>query len=148
MSWQDPMIAARRWLWQIWQTRRWAARLAGLACAIAIVFLSLLPPDAATAAAGHDKLKHALAYASLALFGSLAFDRPAILRVVLAATGFGLLLELAQGLMPFGREASWADGLANAAGAGLGAGIARLVYPVWRTGPGSGSASSRSGARP
>lgn len=148
MAWQALAAATTRSVHTVWRRRVWLARLAGLACGLAITALSLLPPEAATAASGHDKLKHAAAYACLAGAWSLALDRPALVAVVLVASGFGLGLELAQGLMPFGREASWADALANTVGAALGAGVGRVLYPVWRTGSDSGSISSRSGARP
>lgn len=75
-----------------------------------------------------DKIGHALAYATLAVSGILAFPR----QVALAAGCcflYGAAFEVLQGLAP-GRTPSAADLLANGTGIAAGAVTARLVGRV------------------
>lgn len=110
--------------------RRRAANLAILAalvvCAIAIAYLSLRPPAETPGIAGSDKLGHLIAYASLGAFALLVAGPARWLPVFLAATLYGAGLEVMQGAMAHGREASLLDGIANAVGAGLG--IAAVAF--------------------
>lgn len=105
------------------RARIWLPKLA-LACAVvmfvAIGVLSLLPSSDVPGVRWSDKISHLIAYSGLA--GAAIVGRRGLNagQVILLVIGYGLLLEAAQGLMPFGREASFLDAVANAAGALLG----------------------------
>ena len=102
--------------------RHGAWRLAFGIALVAVAWTSLLPPeDLPQDVAVSDKAAHALAYAglgALAVHSSLRW--PTAIVVVVA---FGLLVEIAQGISGY-RSFEWADLLADAVGAAVGAGIA------------------------
>jgi VanZ family protein len=91
------------------------------------IYLSLRPTSADAPVIPHlDKLIHAGSYALLAIFAVCIFEeidtrRKALFWLVL----FGGLIELAQGFLPTGRMMEFADFIANSAGIGLGALLAR-----------------------
>ena len=112
---------------------RWSA--VGLYLAL-ITALSLLPSrdfSGIEAPPGADKLVHAGMYAGFVILSAWArWERgPARMRwlalMAVAAFGYGMLMELAQGAMAMGRECSATDMLANAVGAALGA----LAWWAW-----------------
>ncbi len=95
--------AGLRW----WLAVGWVL-LAGL------VTVSLVPIDQPVAAPGADKFQHLLAYAVVMYWwGMVQPARRAFWLTVLPL--LGVLLELAQGLLPF-RFMEWRDMLANLAG--------------------------------
>jgi VanZ family protein len=102
-----------------------AWRLAFGVALLAVAWTSLLPPDnLPQAVAVSDKVAHALAYAGLGALAVLSSLRwPAAVAVVVA---FGLLVEIAQGISGY-RSFEWADLLADAIGAALGAGLASVL---------------------
>ena len=110
------MAAGLRWLW----------RLALLAALIIGWFMALEPGTGKSAWFPHaDKLQHAIAFAAYWCVGVLAGVRPRVL-LALGLLGFGIAIEWAQSMIP-GREASWADVVADAVGIGLGAMIQHWV---------------------
>ena len=104
----------------------------GFALAVAaVVWASLMPPAALPQMSLDDKLQHLASYALVALLGGAAFAEgpgalAGALAVAIGLTVLGLGLEVAQGWVP-GRHADPLDGLANAAGAWLGAGAGYLA---------------------
>lgn len=108
-----------------------AAKVGFVAGIAAVVVLSLVPHETVPDTTGWDKLNHLLAYCAVALCGALAFRTPRALVVI----GIGLLvlggaLEVAQAFIP-GREASFADGIANGIGLAIGLMAGRLALS-WR----------------
>lgn len=86
-----------------------------LAVIIAVLTLAPMPSGGP---AGSDKIYHVLAFACLAF--PLPLVRPRLaLWVVLAVTAYGGMIEMIQPL--FGRQAEWADLVADAIGAVVGA---------------------------
>lgn len=92
-----------------------ALATAALATTVAVVTLLPAPPAGVP---GSDKLHHILAFAALAFPLSVARPRLAPW-VVLGVVAYGGLIEIIQPLT--GRQAEWADLLADAVGAILGA---------------------------
>jgi VanZ family protein len=62
-----------------------------------------------------DKSEHLIAYAVLATV-SLSLFPDRLGRVVLGCIGFGVLMEILQGLMGLGRQCDWRDAVANSIG--------------------------------
>ena len=132
------------------------------AAAIAVVLLVPVPelslpeswpfPDDWTLAVPTDKLVHFLLFLvasrpwfrSLRALGSPRFGRPvpAAFGTVLFAIGYGLLLELAQGLFTSTRTPELADALAGALGAAVG--VAFWSRGVAVRGPAARSGGGRS----
>ena len=109
------------------------ARRLGLAAsgvvAILILVLTLIPGESVPDAPGGDKLHHLLAFAAL-VFPVVAVWPRAAVWVVPAAILFGAAIEVIQ---PFvGRHGEWADLLANALGALIGAGLGWLAHGALR----------------
>lgn len=94
---------------------------------ISIAVLSLLPGSDLPAPKLNDKLNHFIAYGVLAFLAVLARHHMSVLKVVLLAIIYGLALEALQGVMPYGRMASWLDALANTGGVLIGAVCALLA---------------------
>lgn len=95
---------------------------AALIAALIIAFASLKPPSGGAGLPHLDKLQHLLAYGVLSALTALSLPRvPA--GPVLALILYGAFLEVLQGMMPLGREASFADALANTVGVLAGAGL-------------------------
>jgi len=94
---------------------------------VLLLVLSLLPGDVVPSPFAHaDKLEHIAAYAVLSVLwaGTLSAWRvapgPVWSIAALSAFGFGLVIELLQGVMQLGRIADCGDLLANALGILLG----------------------------
>lgn len=90
-----------------------------------LIFGSLAPVDLQGAPEKSDKVIHFLAYGLLVLLWPGAWVRSFMIMFGFAA-GLGLLLEIAQGMLPTGRFMDPWDALANAAGAGLGVAVIML----------------------
>lgn len=84
---------------------------------LVIAWLSLAPPSSASGLPGNDKIGHFLAYGALTFTALLALPQRFAILVLGLSLAYGGVLELAQGLMPFGRETSWLDMAANTIGA-------------------------------
>lgn len=102
-----------------------------VAGALAIAYLSLRPPPAEPGPLGADKAQHLIAYFALSLLAMIAWGRSAWVRVLICAVAFGMAMEAGQALMPFGREASFLDMVANTLGAATGCALA-LAWPQRR----------------
>lgn len=95
-----------------------------------VIYLSIAPGEATpTAGLFWDKAQHALAYAVLGLVGLAAFGGrwPILIAILLVSGG----LEIAQALMPYGRQGDLRDLAANAAGLGLAWLAWRLGRRIW-----------------
>lgn len=119
---------------------KWLPKLAlfsALLMAGVIAYLSLMPGSALPEPSLNDKANHFIAYAALMTAATLGRHHLSLIAVGLIVMGLGLLLELAQGLMPYGRSASGLDALANTlgvvAGIWLGVGLVRLPTYLGRT---------------
>ncbi|MEQ9506051.1 MAG: hypothetical protein RLO80_07245 [Hyphomonas sp.] len=98
---------------------RRAALVIGALLALVIGYFSLVPPGDAPAPQISDKIRHFAAYAALAIPAAMWFG-PGRLWAWAVVAAYGGALEIAQALGGAGREGSWADGFANALGAGTG----------------------------
>lgn len=108
--------------------RLWA--MAGLALAVAIAVVCLVPSRNLPQVGMSDKLEHALAFAALGFwFGSIVVRRD-LGWLALALVVFGGLIELAQAAMGVGRQADLRDLLAD--GAGAAAGLLLALTPLGR----------------
>jgi VanZ family protein len=92
-----------------------------------ITALAVFPKPPAAASLGWDKLNHLAAFVGLGLLARAAWPRAGWTPWLGGLMGYGLLLELAQGLTPT-RSAEAADLLAD--GAGLA--VAALLIKGWR----------------
>jgi VanZ family protein len=110
-------------------------RLALYALAVAILlWLTLAPQQALPPEPGFgDKWDHALAWTVLVLSGLvLAPRRP--LALAAFALALGVVVEVLQGVMAFGRDSDWRDLIADAAGVALAFLIAWGVRRMTRRG--------------
>lgn len=106
------------------RARRWLPRLAlagTIAAILVITLLSLLPGSDVPGVHWSDKISHLVAYTALAGAAIVARRSLGAWQVILLVVAYGLVIEVAQGLMPYGREASFLDAIANTAGALVGA---------------------------
>lgn len=102
-------------------------RLAFLGAVLAILVLALWPAsEPLPIQTGWDKADHALAFATLAVLGVLAWPR-IWKQVLVALLSYGGLIELMQGLTSY-RQADWRDLLADAIGVLLGL----VLVTIWR----------------
>jgi VanZ family protein len=93
----------------------------GILLASLVVYFCLEPGGTAPQWALYsDKLDHAVSYFALAGWFGCLIQRRFWLRLVVALLAFGGAIEIAQALMPFGRQADLADMLANTVGMAAG----------------------------
>lgn len=78
---------------------------------------------------GWDKLEHMSAFATLAVLGRFAYPGLARMWLVLALTGFGITIELLQGIEALNRSASPHDVGANTVG--IIAGLVAAAAVAW-----------------
>ena len=105
----------------------WAMRVLFLLLLVIIIWKSIEPPQGRQSIPNMDKVLHFGAYAVLcfvAIQAKLIKSDVVILSVVIA---IGILMEIMQGLMGFGRTASVADLVANTSGALLSFWICRRL---------------------
>ncbi|MEO0785233.1 MAG: VanZ family protein [Pseudomonadota bacterium] len=81
-----------------------------------ILFQAWQPPSGTQSIVGLDKALHAGAFAMMFALAWWTAGRRWLLGCAAFAFGLGVLVEVGQAAMPFGREASLADVLANSAG--------------------------------
>ena len=110
------------------------ALVAAIVCAVAIAFLSLLPGEDLPSQNLNDKLNHFIAYGVLTCLAVVGRGSRSFLWVAALAIGYGALLEVLQGIMPYGRSASSLDALANAGGVVIGVVLAFCVQGLLRQG--------------
>ena len=96
--------------------------------AIVIAILSLLPGSDLPSQNINDKLSHFIAYAGLSFLAVLARRKIPLVHMIVLAVGYGIALEVLQGVMPYGRSASWLDALANMGGVLFGAAAGMCLH--------------------
>ena len=113
-------MSRRDWLRGLWLAC--GAGIAGLIVVLSVADFGPLGPTVVS-----DKWQHLLAYAVLAGW-FCAMAPGAWLRCALAALALGVVMEIVQYHLPH-RRFEWLDMVADAAGAVLGVGVARLCFP-------------------
>jgi hypothetical protein len=105
-----------------------ALRLAAYAVAVAVLlYMCLAPSKDLPSVNVWDKAEHAIAWAVLAGSGLVLFPRhPG--RIAVFALAVGILVEVLQGSLPFGRDMDWRDFVADA----VGVAASLAVYAVIR----------------
>jgi VanZ family protein len=104
---------------------------ASLLLVAGVLFASLVPLSLPAAPSHFDKLEHAVAYLCLTLWFTGLVPRSRYGRVALALALFGLVIELLQEFMPFGRQGDPLDMAANLVGIGVGVAIATWTTGGW-----------------
>jgi VanZ family protein len=84
----------------------WAAVLLSLV-------MALMPHPPQLPGHPSDKLQHAAAFATMGIFGSLAYPRLRTLRLILALSLFGAFIEVAQAIPALHRDSDPLDWLAD-----------------------------------
>jgi hypothetical protein len=109
--------------------RTW--HLVGAGLVLIIIFGCLVPAGSVPQLDLNDKLEHMIAYGGLALcYGGLMPPRHyPYLGLALLALGGGI--EIAQGLMGWGRDADWRDFYADALGTALGLSLCMAGLRHW-----------------
>ncbi len=103
----------------------------GIAIALAIAVVCLMPGGKLPDVRVSDKTEHLLAFAMLAFwFGSIVVRRD-LVWLALALLAFGALIEVAQGLMRLGRQADVNDVVADGVGILIGLGLALTPLGRW-----------------
>ena len=80
---------------------------------------------------GADKFQHAVAFLGLSAWFLALFERTRYRSVMVAMLAFGALIEVAQYLMPYGRQAEWADMAADALGIAMGLALSLAIRDSW-----------------
>lgn len=103
----------------------------GIGLILIVVVGCLVPAGSVPQLGMNDKLEHMIAYGGLALCygGLLEPRRYPYLGLALLALGGGI--EIAQGLMGWGRDADWHDFYADALGAALGLSLCMAGLRHW-----------------
>lgn len=103
---------------------------AGVAIAVAVAVLCLLPGRHVPDVNVSDKLKHFAAFGMLSFWFASILVRRDLGWIALALLAFGGAIELAQEAMPWGRRAEWEDVIAD--GIGVAGGIIVALTPLGR----------------
>ena len=104
-----------------------ALRWALIGASLCLVFwLSLSPSEDLPTVTLSDKVQHAVAFLLLTLAYGLMFPRRRI-AVILGVALLGVSIEVLQAVMPFNRQAEFADLIADAVGAAAGLMMLRLL---------------------
>jgi VanZ family protein len=114
----------------MWFPYRWPrpVRLGLYALAVLILlYLTNAPQDDLPGVHADDKLEHATAWFVLTAAGYVLSPRRRW-AIPLFAALFGVLVEVLQGVLPFGRDAEAADWVADC----MGVAVASLGYLAWR----------------
>lgn len=92
-------------------------RLGVFLTAVAVILYMTLAPnkDVPGSEMFWDKASHAIAFGLLTVIGLLMSTHRRWV-VVVSVIGLGLVIEVAQGLMPYGRQGDWRDALADVIG--------------------------------
>lgn len=96
---------------------------------IVILYLALTPIETLPEVSAWDKTNHVLAFATLAIIGTLAFPRH-LVRLHFGLAGFGGLIETLQSYTPH-RSAEWSDLVADVIGLVAGGLIMRAARSRW-----------------
>ncbi|HEY9234908.1 MULTISPECIES: VanZ family protein [Phenylobacterium] len=108
-------------------------RLGVFLSAVAVILYVTLAPnqDVPGSEMFWDKAAHSIAFGLLVVIGLLMSTHRRWV-VAAAVLALGIAIEIAQGLMPYGRQGDWRDALADAIGVGVGVivwAIARRFKP-------------------
>jgi len=103
--------------------------LAFVAACTAVLFLALAPASAIPEVGVTDKVEHALAFTVLAMLGLWAFPGR-VGRLAAGLIAFGIMIEILQATMPFGRDGEVLDVVADTFGVSLGM-TAQLLLLHW-----------------
>jgi VanZ family protein len=96
------------------------------------LYLALRPPGGQPPwFPGSDKVQHGLSYVAMGLWYAALFERRYLLRVALGLFTFGVVVEILQAAMPYGRAAEWVDLLANSAGIVVAIGLTVVFRGSW-----------------
>lgn len=96
---------------------RLAFSVLAMALAVFITVSSLVPAQPSLSVNHMDKVLHILAYLTLGVVTFPAFSHTKPVSTWLGLCGFGMVIELLQGIFPTGRSTDVLDGFANASGA-------------------------------
>lgn len=104
------------------------AGVAAISAALIIAWFSLgPPPETPSAPFLNDKVMHFIAYFGLGGAAVCAMRAPSVALTAIGAGVYGGIIEIAQAVMPFGREGSILDAAANVAGAAAGAALGKWM---------------------
>lgn len=104
----------------------------GVVLAVAATFVCLVPiPSVPTAFEWNDKVSHLAGHGALAIYFAGLVPRNGWWKIFLSLLLFGICIEFAQYYMNVGRQGDPRDVFANAMGAALGLGVARLGLARW-----------------
>ena len=115
-----PLRYPRLWLAIAWT-------LVALAVLVSLMPVSQLPQPPVV----NDKMEHLAAYMLLSLWFAGIYPRSRYWIIAIGLCVMGVLIEVAQGAMRYGRQADILDVLANSAGVILGLGLALLWLGGW-----------------
>lgn len=97
------------------------------------VVVSLVPGQKLPDTHVSDKWEHSLGYALLTLWFTGLYSKASYWKVAAGFLAMGISIEIAQGLMPYGRQMDIHDVGANALGIVAGLSIALLGFGRWMT---------------
>jgi VanZ family protein len=95
-----------------------------LGWSIAIFIACSVPQNGVPSLSNSDKVQHAAVFLVFGVLWMWSGRKPGW--VIGVGSGFGMLIEIWQGVMPLGRSFDWYDGLADAVGVLLGVGLVLL----------------------
>ena len=110
----------------IWRGSRAAQTTFWLAAAFSLV-MAAMPQPPRVPGEPSDKVEHMIAFAVLAVLGSLAYPRTALLKLLAGLSLFGAFIELIQAIPALQRDSDPLDWLADTAAA-----AAVLAFVWWR----------------
>jgi VanZ family protein len=111
-----------------WRASR-TSRAAFWAAACFAFVMAVLPHPPEIPGEPNDKLQHITAFATLALLGSFAYPRTALLRLLVALSLFGALIEIVQAIPALHRDSDVLDWIADTAAVA----IVLLLIRWWRS---------------
>jgi VanZ family protein len=111
------------------------------AAAFALV-MAALPHPPRVPGEPNDKVEHIIAFATLAVLGSFAYPRAALLRLLASLSLFGALIEVVQAIPVLHRDSDVMDWLADTAAAAV-----VLTFVWWRRRAANASAIAAAASR-
>jgi hypothetical protein len=95
------------------------------------ILVSLVPGKDLPEVHMNDKWQHSLGYTLLTLWFAGIYSKASYWKVAAGFLAMGVAIEVAQGLMPYGREMDIFDGGANALGIAVGLLVALVGFGRW-----------------
>lgn len=99
--------------------------------AVAIALALNLMPSEMTPELANDKFEHSSGYLALTLWFCGIYPRSRYWIVAASLLGMGILVEILQGAMHWGRHADVNDVVADAVGIGIGVVFALTIFADW-----------------